>query len=228
MVSLFVVAHPDDEALGAGATIYEMSRNGHDAHVLVLNAVDTTRYGEDAGQLKRNLEASDKILGVKTVTALDYEDSEFHRASHREMVEDIESAILGFKPDYIFTHHPGDVNTDHHWTSYACQEAARMFQRGRSYGHRLKGLFFMEVQSSTDWRLNPCADPFTPNYFTEISEEGLSRKIRSLEVYENVIRPAPHPRSVESLRALPVLRGSQAGFRLAEAFHAVFMTMGLA
>jgi len=228
MVYLFVVAHPDDEVLGAGAMIYDLSRKGHDSHVLVLNTVDTTRYEKDQVQLKRDLFKSDKIIGVKRVSALGYEDSEFHRASHRKMVQDIESEIMVVQPDYIFTHHPGDVNTDHHWTSYACQEAARMFQRGRGYDHRLLGLFFMEVQSSTDWHLNPCADPFAPNFFVEISREGLKHKIDALKVYENVIRPAPHPRSEESLRALPVLRGSQAGFLLAEAFQAVFMTKEIA
>ena len=227
MVYLFVVAHPDDEVLGAGAMIYDLSRKGHDVNVLVLNTVDTTRYEEDSNQLKKDLVKSDKLLGVKRVSALGYEDSEFHRVSHRKMVQDIEAEIMVSEPDYIFTHHPGDVNTDHHWTSYSCQEAARMFQRGRGYSHRLKGLFFMEVQSSTDWHLNPCADPFTPNYFVEISETGLDHKIAALEVYENVVRPAPHPRSVESLRALPVLRGSQSGFLLAEAFQAALITQEL-
>jgi N-acetylglucosamine malate deacetylase 1 len=227
MVNLFVVAHPDDEVLGAGAMIYDLSAKDDEVYVLVLNSVDTTRYLDDAGRLKEDLSKSDKLLGIKATFSMNYEDSEFHRASHRNMVQDIENIILRVKPDYIFTHHPGDVNTDHHWTSFACQEAARAFQRGRGYDHRLSGLFFMEVQSSTDWHLNPCADPFAPNYFIEISKEGLERKIEALEIYENVIRPAPHPRSKESLRALPVLRGSQSGFLLAEAFQAVFITKEL-
>jgi len=226
MVNLFVVAHPDDEVLGAGAMIYDLSKK-HDVHVIVLNSVDTTRYLNEAGKLIDDLNKSDKLLGVKKTYLFNYEDSEFHRASHRKMVQDIENVIHKIKPDFIFTHHPGDVNTDHHWTSYACQEAARAFQRGRGYDYRLSGLFFMEVQSSTDWHLNPCADPFAPNYFVEISKEGLDKKIKALEIYENVIRPAPHPRSHESLRALPVLRGSQSGFLLAEAFQAVFITKEL-
>jgi len=227
MVYLFVVAHPDDEVLGAGAMIYDLAAQGHELFVLVLNSVDTTRYLEDAGKLRVDLWESDKLLGIKTTFTMSYEDSEFHRASHRQMVQDIEHIIYSVKPDYIYTHHPGDVNTDHHWTSFACQEAARAFQRGRGYDHRLRGLYFMEIQSSTDWHLNPCSDPFTPNYFVEISETGLNMKIQALEMYENVIRPAPHPRSHESLRALPVLRGSQSGFMLAEAFQAVLITQEL-
>jgi LmbE family N-acetylglucosaminyl deacetylase len=142
------------------------------------------------------------------------------------MVIDIETSINETRPDFIFTHHPGDINTDHAWTSFACQEAARAAQRGRDYDHRLRCLAYMEVQSSTDWHLNPAASPFTPNYFVEVSPEALEKKIEALAVYENVIREAPHPRSVEALRALPVVRGAQGGFRLAEAFQVAFMTVG--
>jgi LmbE family N-acetylglucosaminyl deacetylase len=223
---LFVVAHPDDEVLGAGGMMFDLAQAGHKVHVIVLNTVDTTRYVADASGLVDNLEKSDRILGVTSLKTGKYIDSEFHNASHRQMVIDIEDSIKETKPDFIFTHHPGDINTDHAWASFACQEAARAAQRGRGYDHRLKCLAYMEVQSSTDWHLNPAASPFTPNYFVEISSEGLDKKIEALSVYENVIRPAPHPRSEESLRALPVIRGSQGGFYLAEAFQVAFMTMG--
>jgi len=223
---LFVVAHPDDEVLGAGAMIYDMVKVGNKIHVVVLNTEDTTRYEKYPSGLAFDLDRSDHILGVTSLITGKYRDSEFHNASHRQMVVDIEEAIYVTKPDYIFTHHPGDINTDHSWVSYSCMEAARAFQRGRGYNHRLRGLFYMEVQSSTDWHLNPCASPFTPNYFVEISQAGLDKKIEALRCYENVIRPAPHPRSVESLRALPVVRGSQGGFLLAEAFQVGFMTLG--
>jgi LmbE family N-acetylglucosaminyl deacetylase len=225
---LFVVAHPDDEVLGAGAMMFDMAQAGHKVHVIVLNTVDTTRYKDNNSGLAIDLVKSDKILGVTSLKIGTYTDSEFHNASHRKMVIDIEQVIYDTRPDFIFTHHPGDINTDHAWVSFACQEAARAAQRGRGYDHRLKCLAYMEVQSSTDWHLNPSIFPFTPNYFVEISREGLDKKIEALSVYENVIRPAPHPRSEESLRALPVIRGSQGGFYLAEAFQAAFMTIGIA
>ena len=80
----------------------------------------------------------------------------------------------------------------------------------------------MEVQSSTDWALNPSESRFKPNTYVWVSEQGVEAKIRALEVYENVIRDVPHPRSIEALRALPVLRGAQAGVPYAEAFECVF------
>jgi LmbE family N-acetylglucosaminyl deacetylase len=223
---LFVVAHPDDEVLGAGGMIYDLAKTGNKMNVFVLNTVDVTRYEKDPTGLAKDLEKSDGILGVTSFKTGTYTDSEFHNASHRKMVKDIEQVIYDTQPDFIFTHHPGDINTDHAWASFACQEAARAAQRGRGYDHRLQCLAYMEIQSSTDWHLNPAASPFTPNYFVEISPKALEKKIEALAVYENVIRPAPHPRSEASLRALPVIRGSQGGFLLAEAFQVAFMTMG--
>jgi LmbE family N-acetylglucosaminyl deacetylase len=221
-----VVAHPDDEVLGAGGMIYDLAKLRHRIHIFVLNTVDVTRYEKEPTGLLKDLEKSDSIIGVTSFKAGSYTDSEFHNASHRKMVMDIEQVIYDTRPDFIFTHHPGDINTDHAWASFACQEAARAAQRGRGYGHRLKCLAYMEVQSSTDWHLNPSASPFIPNYFVEISPEALEKKIEALAVYENVIREAPHPRSLEALRALPVVRGAQGGFLLAEAFQVAFMTMG--
>ena len=36
MKYLFVVAHPDDEVLGAGATIHNFVNNGHDVAVAIM------------------------------------------------------------------------------------------------------------------------------------------------------------------------------------------------
>ena len=222
---LFVVAHPDDEVLGAGAFIYDAVKNRDgEVAVLLFNTCDTTRYHEDFTRIVADLERSHACLGITKRYLHTYTDSNFHNADHRQMVKDIEEAIRDFQPDYVFTQHPGDVNTDHYWTAASCMEAFRLFQRGREKIKPIKGLFLMEVQSSTDWALNPAIEVFKPNTFIQVSTEAIDAKIKALAAYENVIRPIPHPRSEEALRALPVLRGAQAGVPLAEAFECVFRT----
>lgn len=219
---LFVAAHPDDEVLGAGAFIYDAVKRGDQVAVLIFNTKDTTRYKEDPTGLIRDIKASHKVLGVQDRFLYTYDDSNFHNENHRQMVKDIEQAIRCFEPDYIFTQLPGDINTDHYWTAATCMEAFRLFQRGRETIKPIKGLYLFEVQSSTDWALNPAIRKFEPNTFIKVSEEAVNAKIEALKCYENVVRESPHPRSVEALKALPLLRGAQAGVPLAEAFECVY------
>lgn len=222
MKYLFVVAHPDDEVLGAGALIHKLHMRGEETAVFVLNSIDTTRYLDNPDGLECDLERSGEVVGVGQMIVSDYTDSEFHNASHRKMVQDIERVIAEVKPDFIFTHHPADINSDHYWCSQSCQEAARYGQRGRYDAEPVKGLFFMEVQSSTDWHTNVALRPFEPNCFVEVSDEDVEAKIAALDVYENVIRDFPHPRSPEAIKALAAIRGSQSGYLAAEAFQCVF------
>lgn len=222
MKHLFVVAHPDDEILGAGAYIYDRAAAGDEIGVMVLNTCDTTRYDANRKKIVDDLRVSQKIVGVTKTWLCQYLDSNFHNADHREMVQAIEKAIRKFQPDRLYTQHPGDINTDHYWTAASCMEAFRLWQRGREELHPIEGLYLMEVQSSTDWALNPSIKKFEPNTFVEVSEQAVAAKIMALETYENVIRPRPHPRSEEALAVLPLLRGGQAGFHYAEAFECVF------
>lgn len=220
---LFVVAHPDDEVLGAGALIFEATRRGDQVAVAVLNTCDTTRYVNCGEKIVDDMETSHSILGESIRRYLFYyTDSNFNSADHRKMVQDIEGVIEDFRPDTIFTQHPGDINTDHYWTAASCMEAFRLWQRLRGYSRPIEALYLMEVQSSTNWALNPSEKRFCPNTFVEVSQEAVQAKVDALSVYENVIRPVPHPRSKEALMALPVLRGSQSGVPLAEAFECVF------
>ncbi len=219
---LFVVAHPDDEVLGAGGFIYEAHKRGDECAALVLNTCDTTRYEDDRSKIVEDLKRSHEIVGITKQYLGQYVDSNFQREDHRDMVQFIEGAIRDFQPDAVFTQHPGDINTDHYWCAASCMEAFRLWQRGRERVKPIDGLYLMEVQSSTDWALNPSEKRFAPNTYVPITEDALQAKIDALKVYENVIRPCPHPRSQEALVALPVLRGAQSGNEYAEAFECVF------
>lgn len=224
---LFVVAHPDDEILGAGAFIYDASRVGHEIYCAVLNTCDDTRYEQNLGKIVTDMTQTHKLLGIKKCFPFSYKDSNFNSVDHRQMVQDIERVIREVQPDYIFTQHPGDINTDHYWTAASCMEAFRLWQRGREKINTIKGLYLMEVQSSTDWALNPSIKKFDPNTFIPVSDVAVGAKVVSLKMYENVVRPVPHPRSEEALKALPRLRGAQCGQEYAEAFECVFRLEGI-
>lgn len=222
MRHLFIVAHPDDEILGAGAYIYDLIKQGEEVAVEIFNTCDITRYIDNYNQIVTDLKKSHEVLGIEKAYLHQYKDSNFHLANHRDMVIDIEEVLSDFTPDYVYTHHPADINQDHAVISQSCMEAFRIGQRCRYTTPPIKGLYMMEVQSSTEWGVNPAIEQFRPNTFVKVSQEGLEKKIESLKCYENVIREYPHPRCRENITALARYRGSQCGETLAESFQCVY------
>lgn len=222
MSYLVVVAHPDDEVLGAGATMLKLSEAGYEVNVCILSGeVDARQNRPTVERLNQDIEESKKILGVKKVIKGCFPNIEFNTKKHLELVQFIEKAIIETEADVIFTHHPSDLNNDHYHTSVACQAASRLFQR-RTDITPLKELLFMEVPSATEWSLNSSNRQFTPNVYVEVGKEGVCKKIEALCAYEGVMRNYPHPRSIEALKGIAAYRGSQAGVEYAEAFESVF------
>ena len=132
MDSLVVVAHPDDEVLGAGGTIYQLTQSGYAVTVCILSGeVDARNNRPTVEQLADDVRSSSAILGVCDVINGHFPNIEFNMVPHLELVKFIEKVIVKTKPDVVFTHHPGDLNNDHLHTSLACQAAVRLFQRNQ-------------------------------------------------------------------------------------------------
>jgi LmbE family N-acetylglucosaminyl deacetylase len=138
------------------------------------------------------------------------------------MVIRIENAIKEFQPDYVFTHNPSDINSDHYWCSKSCQEAVRYAMRGRYESKQIKGFYYFEVLSSTDWYSDTSLMPFVPDTFVSVSEKNVENKIKALECYENVLRDHPFPRNANNIFGLAMYRGAQCGYKYAEAFKTVW------
>lgn len=219
---LVVVAHPDDEVLGAGATMYKLAQEGHTVNVCIMSGeVNARNNRPSTDELAVDVNSSTNILGVDQVIKGEFPNIEFNTVPHLKLVQFIEKAIEETGTQVVFTHHPADLNNDHLHTSLACQAAVRLFQR-RPEVSPLKELLFMEVPSATEWALNKAMNQFNPNTFIEVGEEAVDKKIEALSMYRGVMRPYPHPRSNEALKGLAAYRGGQAGMVYAESFESVF------
>ncbi len=219
---LVVVAHPDDEVLGAGATIYKLAKQGHTVNVCIMSGeVKARNHRPKMTELNEDVNNSLNLLGVSKVIKGQFPNIELNTVPHLKLVQFIETAIEETKAEVVFTHHPADLNNDHLHTSLACQAAVRLFQR-RPEVKQLKELLFMEVPSASEWGLNKAVNQFNPNTFIEVGKEAIEKKIEALSMYRGVMRPYPHPRSAEALRGLAAYRGGQAGMVYAESFESVF------
>lgn len=221
MKYLLVVAHPDDEVLGAGGSIHKWTRQGHEVDVCIMSTHAQARaFRPQDNELNDDINSATHFIGISRKFEFKFPNIEMNTVSHLKLVQAIEEAIIQSQPDVVITHYPSDPNNDHLQTSIACQAAIRLPQR-RPEMKRINELWYMEVPSCTEWDVNSVANPFRPNCYVEIGEKGVEAKIKALEMYRGVMRPYPHPRSKEYIRGLAAVRGSEWGLNFAEAYQVV-------
>jgi len=206
---LIICAHPDDETLGLGGTIYTLSKSNAKINCLIFTDGESARDKSVRIQQRKNQAISaTKILGIKKTEFLEYKDQTLDIIPVVELAKKIELAIKRFNPDTVFTHFWGDVNQDHRRIFEATNIAVRATPNSG-----IKNVICFETPSSTEWGL----ESFKPNLFVDISKV-LKIKINALKKYSNEIEKYPHPRSEESIKNRANFWGSASGKKQAEAF----------
>ena len=110
----FVVVHPDDEVLGAGASIWKWAHNGDHVDVCIMCTEAKARaFRPDDKELDDDTHAALKYIGVNKEYEGTFPNIEMNTVPHLQLVQFIESAIKESVPDIIITHHPADTNNDH-------------------------------------------------------------------------------------------------------------------
>ena len=222
---MIIVAHPDDELLGLGATLNRLIQEERIiTHVVILGEGITSRSEERDILLwekelithKNNIESARKAIGYDSVNTYSFPDNRFDTVPLLDIIKIIENEKKKFKPDVIFTHHGGDVNIDHQKTFEAVMTAIRPLK-----AETVKLIISFETPSGTEWRASNSPFHFIPNLFFTINENNLAAKIKGMESYEYEKRTYPHPRSPEALKIQAQRWGIIIGCELAEAFCVV-------
>jgi N-acetylglucosamine malate deacetylase 1 len=214
---LAVVAHPDDEVLGAGGTLARHAAKGDAVHILFL-ADGVGARGDDKAAAERRVKAArlaGSALGAREPEFLSLPDNRLDRLDLLDIVQPIENAIRKIAPATIYTHHAGDVNIDHEVCQRAVLTACRPLP-----GSTVLRIYAMEVASSTEWSSPQSGNAFIPTHFVDISATREAKR-RALEAYGEEMRPFPHARSYEAVDALATWRGASVGLPAAEAFMVV-------
>lgn len=219
---LVVAAHPDDEVLGCGATMARLANEGHEVKIAIMGEGITSRSPEreqaaamELAQLHKEARAAATKVGAKDVVLYKLPDNRLDTVPLLDVVKLVEDLVEKFKPDAVYTHHPGDLNVDHGVVYRAVLTATRPMA-----GQPVRDVYAFEVPSSTEWAFQRLGQSFCPNVFVDVAAT-LEAKIDAMACYKTESRPFPHPRSPEALRAIAARWGSVVGCRAAEAFELV-------
>ncbi len=217
--ALVVAAHPDDEVLGAGATIARWVREGTRVSSLILSEGIRSR-GESDGKnekkelqkLKASASKAHDILGDELLPLGDFPDNSMDTVPLLSIAQYVEGVIDSLQPDCVLTHGPWDVNVDHRLVHEAVLAATRPQPNSC-----VRMLAYFPILSSTEWR-PPTANQFAPTLFVDVTGFEIL-KAQALEAYAPEMRESPHPRSVEVAQAQMTVWGSIVGVGAAEAFQ---------
>lgn len=224
---LIVAAHPDDELLGCGGAVAALVGADHSATSLILGEGGTSRRSdvgnvEMVSKLAECARRGAMAIGAAPPRFGNLPDQRFDEVALLDIVHRIEDVKEELKPDLVLTHHGNDLNSDHRITHLAVLAACRPLP-----GTTLRAVYAFETVSSTEWAPLSQGQPFRPQIYVDIAAT-LERKLRALECYPGEMRPFPHPRSIEAVRALAQRRGSEVGMAAAESFEVVWARGGAA
>ena len=222
---LVVVAHPDDELLGLGATMHKLIKeNNCQVRAVILGEGLTSRsevrdqekWKKELEIHRSNIKKAQECIGYESVGIYDFPDNRFDSVALLDIVKVIEKEKKDFNPEIIFTHHGSDLNIDHQRTFEAVITATRPMQ-----GECVKSIITFETSSATEWQANLPSKTFFPNLLFEISEDNVQAKVKAMECYEFESRAYPHPRSKEALIQKARFYGSEMGCEFVERFQII-------
>jgi LmbE family N-acetylglucosaminyl deacetylase len=222
---MIVVAHPDDELLGLGATMNRLIKEENiNTHVVILgegitsrsDSRDPEKWKKELLVHRKNIKQAQESIGYHNVSIHDFPDNRFDTVALLDIIKVIETEKSNFQPDVIFTHHGGDVNIDHQRTFEAVITSCRPMEN-----EKVLNIITFETPSGTEWRASSDPKHFIPNLFFSVNKENLESKIKGMESYEFEKRNYPHPRSPEALKIQAQRWGISIGKEYAEAFQVI-------
>jgi LmbE family N-acetylglucosaminyl deacetylase len=174
---------------------------------------DPAARADDLSLLRDAARRAADILGLRPPRFGGLPDNRMDALDLLDVVKLVESVVAEVRPEIVYTHHAHDLNIDHRVTHEAVLTACRPLP-----GAQISAIYAYETVSSTEWAVG--GTRFEPTHFVEITSQ-LERKLTALQAYAPEMRPPPHARSIEAVRALAKVRGSSVGVAAAEAFMVV-------
>ncbi len=211
---LVIAPHPDDEVLGAGATIHRLAEEGNDITTAIATKGWPPLFQESqVEQVRTEAHAANDKLGVKDLRFLDLPVTKLHAVPEHELNAAFDTLVTDVQPELVLLPFPGDRHEDHKQVFDACQVALRPVA-DRAF---VKRVLCYETVSETHWSAPALEPAFDPQLYIDVTDH-LGAKLAAMRAYASQVRPAPDARSLEAVTALAQWRGSVVAMHAAEAF----------
>lgn len=184
---LCVQPHPDDNEVGAGATIAKLAAKGCKITYLTvtdgsMGTTDPNVKPEELAKIRRKeAEKAAASLGVSQLIFLDYPDGSY--ADEKQLAHSIVSVIRKVKPEIVLTVDPFltyEVHPDHRSVGMAAAQAClfSMFPGFKAEGET--------VESSDLWTVDGIAfhSTLNPNTFVDI-DDTWDKKLNAIAMHES-------------------------------------------
>lgn len=191
------VAHVDDETIFAGGSIAKWAKDNTVHIVYASNGIVV--HGRPGHNYRSHAGLISKIYGIESYHFLNIPTMEFEQYGQLELNKRF--LKLGLSYDFLVTHNPEDVNTDH-TTVY---KSARVLSRYSRTGLLCMDSIGMPIH-------------FNPTFFVDITHE-VDIKFKAMKIMNKEMRPYPNERSYLSIKSKDMYRGSQINCKFAEAFE---------
>lgn len=211
---LVIAAHPDDEVLGCGGTLYKLSRSKENKIFLAFatDGVGGRKSNSDSIKIrqKESIKAANFFNGQilnKQEFYYPFYDQKIDSSDFNEVVSWLKSLVETSKPEVIFTHFAGDINRDHRILA----EAVFIATRPNKYDF-IKKLYSFEINMG-------CINQgpiFSPNVFEKID---ISKKLKLFNFYQSEHKYWKNWQ--EQIGTVAKFRGMAANYNFAEAFSLV-------
>ena len=209
-----IAPHPDDEVLGAGATIARFADEGIEVSVLIVSGHLPPLYPPEAFETtRREAEEALKILGASRWEFLQIPATRVHQIPVAELNGKISHFVRETNPEVVLLPFP-DRHIDHRTIFDASVVACRPV-----HDRAPRIVLAYETLSETHWNVPGIEPAFVPEFYVDTSRY-MDKKQAALNSYASQVHSTPS-RSVDACMALASFRGSQNGCTYAEAFKVV-------
>ena len=214
---LVISPHPDDETLGCGGALLSHRNSGDSIYWLICtNISNDVGWTEEAiCDRQKEIDLVRSEYGFKEIFNLGLLTTKVDLTPFSDLVKSFSDIFLIVKPEVVYTPFIHDVHTDHQIIGKSIQSIIKWFRFPF-----IKKVLMYETLSETEFNFMR-GNTFRPNVFVDISD-FLQQKIKIMKIYKSELGTHPFPRSKKTIESLAYLRGSQSGFKAAEAFELIF------